>query len=265
MKRYLATALPVALVVALATAPADAQNKKKKKNRPTQQPQAAAAAGPSLVEVDAALRAWDLERAGNLLAKAEASPAVKVRQAQLVGQRGNLGGAHDQLAQVTQSQPGNAAAWNALGEVRIAREQLDAADAAFRRAETAALEATKANGKDGDAWLQLGIARQRLKKYDAAAEALRTARQNEADETEVRFQLGRTFAFKQDWQAAVDMLNVAIERQKSLAEAYFYRAVAFRRLDQNGRMVEDLERFLALAPNAPDAERARRLLQAARG
>ena len=127
-----------------------------------------------------------------------------------------------------------------------------------------AVEATRAKAEDGDAWLELGVARQRLKKFDAAVEALRKARQFKADETSVRFQLGRTFTFKEDWRAAVEALSGAIDLEKGLAYAYFYRGVAFRRLNENGRMAQDLERFIALAPRSPDAERARRLLQAAR-
>ncbi len=253
------------LLVLLLVAPAiaEAQNNKKKK-RKSQAPEQVTEAAESFSEIDSALRAWNLERAASLLAKTGDSHRARARQAWLEALRGHYGKAEERLTNLTQQNGGDAEAWAMLGEVRLMREQMGPANAAFERAEREAQAATGRKADDGDAWLYLGIARQRLKKYDPAADALRKARQNGADPTEVLYQLGRTFAFKEDWRAAVDALDSALDRQRDLAYAYFYRGVAHRRLEENGRMVEDLERFLALAPDAPDAERARRLLEAAR-
>jgi regulator of sirC expression with transglutaminase-like and TPR domain len=77
-------------------------------------------------------------------------------------------------------------------------------------------------------------------------------------------QIGVTRAFQQQWAPAVEQLNRAIEMDSGLAYAYYYRGLAAEKVGRKDLLINDLERFLALAPNAPEAERARAVLNAAR-
>ena len=68
-----------------------------------------------------------------------------------------------------------------------------------------------------------------------------------------------------DWGPAVDSLTAALDGNANIAYAYYYRALAADKIDRKDLLINDLQRFLALAPNAPDAPRARRLLEAIQG
>ena len=58
-----------------------------------------------------------------------------------------------------------------------------------------------------------------------------------------------------DNQAAFDALSQAIELYSGYAYAYYYRALAANQINRKDITVNDLDRFLALAPNAPEAPR----------
>ena len=47
------------------------------------------------------------------------------------------------------------------------------------------------------------------------------------------------------------------------AHAYYYRGLCWDKLGRKDKMLSDLDRFVSLAPNAPEAERAAAILQAA--
>ena len=79
----------------------------------------------------------------------------------------------------------------------------------------------------------------------------------------VLYQMGVTRAFQQKWNEAVDLLNRALAIDSGIAYAYDYRGVSYGRLDRKDRLINDLTRFLQLAPNSPEAPRARTLVQAA--
>ncbi|MGH9363252.1 MAG: tetratricopeptide repeat protein, partial [Thermoanaerobaculia bacterium] len=64
--------------------------------------------------------------------------------------------------------------------------------------------------------------------------------------------------------AAVEQLDRAIAMDSGLAYAYYYRGLAAEKLGRKDLLINDLERFLALAPNAPEAERAKAILRAAK-
>ncbi len=247
--------------ILLLSSPATAQNKKNKnKNQPKQEE---VAEKPDFSSVDSALDAWDLGRAEKTLNKMDAGLSdAKVRKARLLAQRGSLGEAAKQLEQVTAENGKHAAAWNWLGEVRLWRDQRGPATEAFRRAEEAAKSETSQGG--ADAWLQLGIARQRLERYDGAMEALKKAEAKQPKNVEVRYQIGRTLAFQEKFQPAVDALSRAIDGAKDHAYSYYYRGMAYGRVDEKSKMIEDLERFLALAPDAPESERVRRIVNSTR-
>ena len=68
-----------------------------------------------------------------------------------------------------------------------------------------------------------------------------------------------------DHQAAFDSLSQAIDLYSGYAYAYYYRALAADKIGKKDITVNDLDRFLRLAPNAPEAPKAERILKSARG
>lgn len=79
------------------------------------------------------------------------------------------------------------------------------------------------------------------------------------------YQLGLTRALQQQWGPAVDLLTQAIDRDSGIAYAYYYRGLAAEQTGRKDLLIADMDRFLFLAPDAPEAARARRILEAARG
>lgn len=118
---------------------------------------------------------------------------------------------------------------------------------------------------DANARFALGVAQQRLKQYDEAVANLQKARAADPRNERVPFELGLTQMLRGDNQAGFDQLSSAVELNSGYAYAYYYRALAADKIDRKDITVNDLDRFLRLAPEAPEAAKAERILQAARG
>lgn len=226
-------------------------------------PVAAQSDSELLTEVRGAILKYNAPEALSALDRLKAqTPAAEVLRAEAEAIDGKVDAAASRLEGVIAKAP-TANALNALGEIRLLKENEAAAKQAFDRAAQLAEQRTGTDSQDADAWLQLGIARQRLGQYSKAIEALERARELEPGRAETLYQLGRTYAFAERWQDALNVLNAAIERDSGLAYAYYYRGLTANRLGNKERTINDLDRFVTLAPKAPEAERARRIVRAA--
>lgn len=152
-----------------------------------------------------------------------------------------------------------------LGEALLLAEREGEAKSAFRDAAKRATKLLEKDPENGLAHYQLGVALQRQKKYGDAMASLEEARRLEPKDPMVVYQMGLTRAFQQNWKPAFDLLSEAITMDSKIAYAYYYRAMAAQKVGRGDLLVNDLHRFLDLAPNAPDAERARKILAAATG
>ncbi len=65
------------------------------------------------------------------------------------------------------------------------------------------------------------------------------------------------------WEDAVGSLTQAIEKDSGLAYAYYYRGLSAAKIGRKDLMINDLDRFLALALDAPEAATADKLIQSA--
>ena len=111
----------------------------------------------------------------------------------------------------------------------------------------------------------LGDARQNLRQLPEAISALEKARALAPGNVEVAYQLGVCHAIARNWAQAVDTLTEALGKNSEIAYAYYFRALAADKVDRKDLWINDLERFIALAPEAPDADRARSILEAIQG
>jgi Flp pilus assembly protein TadD len=150
-----------------------------------------------------------------------------------------------------------------LGETLLRARKTADADASFRKAAELASQAVAAKPDDAGAYLVQGSALSRLRRYDEAMVALGKARELNGGSPETLYQMGATRAFQQKWADAVTLLTQTLEKDTGMALAYYYRALAQEKLGRKDLMVIDLDRFVKVAPAAPEADRARALLAAA--
>jgi tetratricopeptide (TPR) repeat protein len=265
MTRILTALLCLLLLSPLAADAAQKKKKggKKKGNQEQPQPQQEqqqppAAPAPPPAEVGTAdRRLWEYRTSearsvlNSVAGQADSNAAVSVALGRVLEQEKKYGESESRLRKATELAPSDPAAWVWLGETYLRQRNSGAADSAFRKA------AEVAGGND----YYLGVARQRLRQYDEAVGALERAR-NSGFGALVPYQIGVTRLFQEQWQPALDQLTQAIDSDSGLAYAYYYRGLAAEKLKRNDLLVNDMERFLKLAPDAPEAERARMILKA---
>ena len=258
-------ALVVSAVMMLLTSvdTAEAANKKKKKKKNQAQSSEVTSA---LKQVDKRLLAYDTDKAQELLKPLPAEDsAVMVAAGKVLILEQKYDKAIAKLAQAVAADSGDAAASLSLGEAYAYAGQAGKADAAFSQAAQRAQQKLDKKAGDFDALYSLGVAEQRLKKYDQALEHLEMARNKKPKEPMVPYQLGLTYMLRGEWPQAVDRLTQAIDLNSGFAYAYYYRGLAADKAGRKDLLVNDLDRFLALAPDAPEAAKARKILETARG
>ncbi|HYU32118.1 MAG TPA: tetratricopeptide repeat protein [Thermoanaerobaculia bacterium] len=190
--------------------------------------------------------------------KADSNGPVATALGRVLEQEKNYGESEARLRKATELAPSDPAAFVYLGETLLRQRKQGDADAAFRKAEELG---NAQGGKDGSYFR--GIALQRLRRFDEAVQALEQARGADPGNSLIPFQIGVTRVFQEQWQPAMDQLNQAIDMDSGIAYAYFYRGLAADKLGRKDLLVNDMGRFLALAPSSPEADRAKAILRAA--
>lgn len=120
---------------------------------------------------------------------------------------------------------------------------------------------------EGDPWRLIGQSAQQLaeEQTDAALETARQAVGAAADTPEAHFQLGLVQAKRQDWREAAAAFDRAAELNPSLAYAHYYGGLMHYRAKQPDRMAVRFERFLQLAPDAPERPEVLQIMRTIRG
>jgi tetratricopeptide (TPR) repeat protein len=191
--------------------------------------------------------------------KADTNGAVATALGRVLEQEKKYGDAEARLRKAAELSPSDPAAFVYLGETLLRQRKEGEADAAFRKAEELG---GAQGGKDGNYYR--GIALQRLRRFDESVQALENARNADPGNSLIPYQIGVTRVFQEQWQPAMDHLNRAIEMDSGLAYAYFYRGLTAEKIGRKDLLVNDMERFLALAPSSPEADRAKAILRAAK-
>ena len=277
MKRPIARLVTVLTCAALAfsAAVADAQAKKPKKPKKpggdqsgqektpggqTQPPPPPPGPPAGLGTVEDKLWAYKTAEARSAVQahadQAAANGWVAAALGRVLDQEKKYGEAEAQIKKAAELLPSEPAPWVYLGEAYLHQNRQGDANNAFRKA----AELAQAKG-GGEAAYFLGVAQQRLNQYDQALASF--GRASAPEPALLAYQIGVTRAFQGKWAEAAAELSRALERDSGLAYAYYYRGLAHEKLGNKDRLINDLERFVALAPNAPDADRARAILRAA--
>lgn len=217
-----------------------------------------------LAKAEARLLAWDTAGARQLMAQLpnQATAAAKTAAGRALAQEGKLAEASTQLSAAAAAAPADPMPVIYLGEVHRRAGRSEEARAAFEQAAQRAANGLKPAPANVRLLVALGVARQNLRQVPESIAALDQARQLAPGNVEATYQLGVTQALAQNYAQSVDLLTQALQQNSQIAYAYYYRALAAEKVGRKDLLINDLERFLALAPNAPDADRARRLLAA---
>ena len=193
----------------------------------------------------------------------ESHPAALVALGRILAQEKSYGEAQNRLRQAAQMRPGDPAPRLFLGEVLRYVQQEGAAAAAYQEAERLARAQVQANPQNPWAHYHLGLALQGQRRWDESANHLERARQLMGGNVLPLYQLGVTRALQEQWQPAFDLLSAAIARHPGIAYSYYYRGLVAGRVNRKDLTVNDLNRFLTMAPNAPEAPRVQQVLRAA--
>ena len=145
-----------------------------------------------------------------------------------------------------------------LGEAFLRQKKQKEADAAFKKG----LELAKATTGFDSSYFQ-GVAQLRLKQYDAAVGSFKRALEARPGSAETLHQLGVATSFQQKWEEAAGWFDQALAKDTSLAYAYYYRGLAQDKRGKKDLAVADMNRFLKVAPSAPEAALAKAYVDAA--
>ena len=120
---------------------------------------------------------------------------------------------------------------------------------------------------EDDPWHFIGVSGQQLLdgNTDAALASAQQAVQKAGDVAEAHYQLGLVLAKRQDWRAAADAFDRAAQINPANAYAYYYGGLMEYRASRPDRMANHFERFLKLAPEAPERPEVLQIMTTVRG
>jgi len=153
--------------------------------------------------------------------------------------------------------------WEA--ELLYLQKKNDEALGAWKSASSQAEKAVKKDPNDATAQFYLGAALVRQKKFDPALKALRLAVRGGFDEAMVNYQIGFIYLFQQKWSEAKNAFDLGLEVNPRFAPMYFWRGMAWDKLGKKDKYLLDLDRYVKLAPNGPEAAKARAVLKSMGG
>ncbi len=149
------------------------------------------------------------------------------------------------------------------GEILYSQKNRNEANAAWQAAAKSAAAAANADPNDATAQFYLGAALVRAKRFDEARTALRLAVRGGFDEPMVNHQIGLSYLFAEKWKEAKDAFDLGLSVDPRYAPMYFYRAMAWDKLGRKDNSLIDLDQYVKLAPNGPDAAFAKSVLKSA--
>jgi tetratricopeptide (TPR) repeat protein len=254
------------------TAAAKKKKKKKRKKAVTTQQAASAdeeaeglspAASRALAQIDNRLEAWNTADAKRLVGELSGVPdaEVAIARGRVAQQEKDWSTARAELERAAKASPEDPEPLVFLGETLLLANDQGGARQAFARAADVAQARLADSADDVDALYSLGISQQRMMRFDDAFATLSRARQGDSSDAMIVYQLGVTRAFQERWSEAATLLDQAIAMNSGIAYAYYYRGLSEGRAGHKDRLVNDLNRFLAMAPHSPDAAKAKKILE----
>lgn len=164
-------------------------------------------------------------------------------------------GAIEQLKLAVAEYPQFGDAYNEMGVQYMQLNELNPADKALQ-------EALRINSDAFEPLLNRGITLFRLKRYPDAEALLRLALGVQDTSYIAHYYLGRTLTSLEKYDDAEKSLNTAIALGgNGMKEGHRMLANLFINAGNDQRAIKELETYLELVPNAPDAENLRKALE----
>jgi tetratricopeptide (TPR) repeat protein len=237
---------------------------------PAQAPQPTPEAKAPQVSQDAIplLAGWQTEAAASTLeANREQfgdTPEYKTAFGILEAERGDYEQALKLFQSAELAKPNDPAALFFKGEVMYWQRRHSEAAAAWNDANSKARAIVEAKPEDLRAQFYLGATLNRQQKPAQARQALQRALDGGFQPAMTNFQIGFGYLYEKQWQKAKDALDEVVAADPRYAHAYYYRGLAWDKLGRKDHLLNDMDTFLTLAPNAPEAGKAQALLAASR-
>ena len=124
-----------------------------------------------------------------------------------------------------------------------------------------------ASRDEGDAWHYIGLSGQQLLGDDlnAGVESARRAVEIAPEMAEAHYQLGLVLAKREEWAPAATEFDKVTELNPTNAYAYYYGGLMHYRANRPDQMAIHFERFLKLAPDAPERPEVMSIMRTVRG
>lgn len=171
-----------------------------------------------------------------------------------------------QQAEPVQDQPQAAVAAPAAGEEELEKGIQLSRENKHQEAEPALRSAVASQPNNPKARYHLAVALMENNKLEEAElefqQAQAMAEGTPEEQKEFFHHRGKLFAKREKWQPAAEDLQKAIELDPREPYNHYYLGVTYHKLGKPDRMVEHLQMFLRLAPDAPEAPRCKSLLRA---
>jgi tetratricopeptide (TPR) repeat protein len=120
---------------------------------------------------------------------------------------------------------------------------------------------------DGDPWRAVGASALALMdgQNDAAADSARQAVALNGDLPDAHYQLGLVLARQEAWAEAAAAFDRVAQLNPSHAYAHYYGGLMHNRANRTDLMAVNFERFLKLAPEAPERPEVLQIMRTIRG
>jgi len=149
------------------------------------------------------------------------------------------------------------------GEVLYQQDKRKEANAVWQAAAKSAAALVEKSPDDATAQFYLGAALVRTKDYQGARSALQKAKERGFDPAMVDHQIGLSYLYDQSWAKAKEAFDQGLETDPRYAPMYFWRAMAWEKLDRKDNLLLDLDQYVKLAPEGPMAGKAKSILKSA--
>jgi tetratricopeptide (TPR) repeat protein len=183
--------------------------------------------------------------------------AVDVEHALTLINQGKTDEAIAALREELDKSPDNARAHELIGIAYLKQNRLNEAEKETQRAVELSPESAGARV----ALARVAIARQN---WDLASSSLAKASEIDSSHAEIPLYKGSLFLAKKEYRNAVDTLTPYVAANPDEPYGHYYLGLSHYGMKKPDKMVEQFQRFLELAPKAPEAARVESLLRSVR-
>ena len=153
--------------------------------------------------------------------------------------------------------PENARAHELIGLAYLKQNRVNEAEKEAQRA----VELSQDSASAHVALARVAIARQN---WNLASSSLAKASERDSGNSEIALYKGSLFLAKKEYKSAVDTLTPYVASNPDEPYGHYYLGLSHYGMKKPDKMVEQFQRFLELAPKAPEAARVESLLRSVR-